>query len=414
MNPKTFCAAPWFGIRLDWDGQFRPCCQLDKNQSKFAGRKTYTIHDSTVDEWMGSDYSTYLRKELTQGNCLPECHKCWNKEDNTLKNLRHISNDSVTANSADNIEKTWVKSFVNRAPNYNKYRLMIADIKLSNVCNFACAMCSPTDSSKLFDRWGKDQESTIVKKILKNDPYYFKNIVKNYQSQRGYRHLRDILTNPITHLKLLGGEPLLDNDLFEILQSQPVEKQSKINLHFITNGSQSLVDAVQKLSGYKNVSFGVSLEGVGEVQDYIRSGSNWAVVSNNILSAHLSGITVNIAHILQAMSIFGLPNLLNWVSQHNIPIMVGLLYQPEYLSLSVLPANIKNRALNKIQNMDNISLINGDIYGDTLTVDKIISIIDNHPIMSDNHYQEFLDYITWYEQKSPLKLHQIQPELFTG
>ena len=184
-------------------------------------------------------------------------------------------------------------------------------------------------------------------------------------------------------------------------------------MHFITNGSQSLIDAVQKLSGYKNVSFVVSIEGVGQVQDYIRSGSDWSVVSNNILSAHWQGITVSVAHILQAMSIFGLSDLLNWVSLHNIPIMFGLLYNPEYLSISVLPADIKKQALEKIKNMENILLINGDIHsGKTLTIDFIYNIIDNHPIIANNQYQTFLEYVAWYEQKLPLKLQEIQPELF--
>ena len=77
---NTFCSAPWFQARIDWDGAYRPCCELSESASEFAGRTRYSLADTTVNEWMSGDYSQYLRKELSLGNQLPECSKCWQKE----------------------------------------------------------------------------------------------------------------------------------------------------------------------------------------------------------------------------------------------------------------------------------------------------------------------------------------------
>ena len=72
---KTFCAAPWFQARIDWDGKYRPCAEFNESNSEFVGTTQYSINDTTVDQWLSSEYSQYLRKELSQGKQLSECNQ---------------------------------------------------------------------------------------------------------------------------------------------------------------------------------------------------------------------------------------------------------------------------------------------------------------------------------------------------
>jgi organic radical activating enzyme len=413
MNNNTFCSAPWFRLRIDWDGQYRPCCELKVHQTEFKGQTKYSLQDSTVKQWMSSEYSQYLRQQLTNGVQLPECSACWQKEQHGILSLRQSTNDTVTNNRGNDLDNTWVKLFVKKNPSAEGYRVLSADVKLSNVCNFSCIMCNPSASSKIYDHWHNNIDNKFVQEHLTVDPVYFETIKQNYQTQRGYQHLVDLLTEPITHLKLLGGEPLLDKTLFQILDRQPESKKSQMHLHFVTNGSLSLVDAVDRLKQYKSVSFSVSLEGVGAIQDYARTGSIWSIIEKNILDAHRQGIQLSIQHTLQAVTVLKLPDLLSWCYKNQIAISFGILDNPDYLSISVLPDHIRQEIITNLNSVDNIKLLSPDHSEDnvgTLSVDNIKNIINNQPTHYEK-YPKFLEYVEWYQQKLTTKLAEICPLL---
>ena len=391
MISKTFCSAPWFGVRLNWNGTYAPCCEIDLSKTQFKGQIEYNIHNTTVDQWMTSDYLQYLKQSLDQGLCVSECSKCWVKEKSGVQSLRQITNNTSTGNCGENLENTWIKSFL-KNQNYKNYMVIMADVKLNNVCNFACAMCNPRDSSKIFDHWKNDQESYFVQQILQQEPKYFERIALNYQNQRGYQHLQDILKQPVKHLKLLGGEPLLDRQMLNMLLALDIQKKSSINLHFVTNGSQDILSIAQQLKDFLSVNFTVSLEGVGKVQDYVRQGSIWNQVEKNILQAVESGIRVDIGHTIQAMSVLGLHELINWSQKHNLKINHGLLHKPDYLSVSVLPQHLRQLALDRIQLPEVQNMIKKQNYA-----------IDKYPI--------FQQYVDWYQEKNLVKLQDLFPEL---
>lgn len=395
---KTFCSAPWFQVRIDWDGQYRPCGGINEKLSKFKGRTHYSLKDATVNEWMTSDYLQYVKQNLSCGTQLAECNSCWKKEQNNIVSLRQIANNTVSNNQGDNLENSWVKLFIDRAESYQDHLIISADVKLSNVCNFSCAMCSPNSSSKIYDRWKSDLDNKFVQLETTGQPKYFDEIVLNFHTQKGYKHLQDILDYPIKNLKVLGGEPLLDKELFRVLQQQPLDKKRQITLHLVTNGSQNLVRAVDKLQGYKSINFSVSLEGVGKIQDYIRSGGDWFQIEQNILEAKQHEISVSIHHTLQALSVLDLPDLLSWCRNNQLPIFFGLLENPTYLSVAVLPESIQKIVI------DNFSKIEDNI---------IINLINNANSIS-GQYQTFLEYIEWYERDFTTKLRDIQPLFYTG
>ena len=399
MNTNTFCAAPWFRIRIDWDGKFRSCCEIDATKSKFTGKKEYSLNDSTVHEFMTSDYLNYLRKELTQGNQLSECSRCWKKEANNVRSLRQSHVDTVTNTQDADVLKTWIPHFVRRAPEFDQYRITAADVKLSNVCNFSCVMCNPVSSSKIFETWNNNQDNKFVQLKLEQQPTYLQDIVATHQNLRSYQHLSDLLTQPLMQLQLLGGEPLLDKKMFSILAEQPAENKARISLNFITNGSQNLVAAVERLQGYKQVSFSISLEGVGVIQDWARTGSDWTEIEQNILAAQQQGILVAVAHTLQASTVIKLPALVRWCQQHQLQLDCGVLTDPSYLAVAVLSAKTRQQILDQYDVNDELER-------------SLYDLIANLPLAVDR-YDDFVEYVAWYERDSSIKLRDICPEIYT-
>jgi len=399
MNTNTFCAAPWFRIRIDWDGKFRSCCEINTAQSKFAGQKEFSLNDSTVHEFMTSDYLTYLRQELTQGNQLSECSRCWAKEANDVRSLRQSHVDTVTNTQDADLMKTWIPHFVRRAPDFDQYRITAADVKLSNVCNFSCVMCNPVSSSKIFDTWNNNQDNKFVQLKLQQQPTYLQDIVATHQQLKSYQHLSDLLTQPLMQLQLLGGEPLLDKKMFSILAEQPAENKAQISLNFITNGSQDLVAAVERLQGYKQISFSISLEGTGAIQDWARTGSDWTEIEQNILAAQQQGILVAVAHTLQASTVIKLPALIRWCQQHQLQLDCGVLTDPDYLSVAVLPTAIRQLILDQFDTGNELE-------------QSIHNLIASLPLSADR-YDDFLEYVAWYERDLNVKLRDICPEIYT-
>jgi len=402
----TFCSAPWFAVRLDWDGNYRPCCEFNEQDSKFTGVKNYSVTTNTVDEWMTSDYSQYLREKLSQGDQIPECNNCWQKEKNQITSLRQVTNNTMVKNKGNDLKNTWVSLYFNKLQDYKNYRLISADIKLSNICNFSCAMCNPHDSSKIYDLWKNDPANPFVEEKLKTNPTYFFDIANTYKTKKGYQHLSDILATPIRYLKVLGGEPLLDKDLFAILENLDPIKKSKISIHFVTNGSQNLLNAANKLKDFYSVSFNVSLDGIGPMQDYIRRGSNWESIEKNIIEAHEQGIKISINYTLQALTIFTLPELLIWAYCYNLPVAVGLLNTPDYLQVSVIPQHIQELAFNKL--LEHGAHANEKVKNQIENIKQLI--IDCPP--NSGLFQKFLNYIEWYESKSTQKLKNLCPEFY--
>jgi sulfatase maturation enzyme AslB (radical SAM superfamily) len=404
INPDTFCSTTWFNIRLDWDGKYRPCCHLDTTQSEFTGKKDFSLNDTSVDQWMTSDYSVYLRKNLTEGKKLPECRRCWFDEEHGFKSLRMSSNSTTSQINEIDPTKTWMASFV-KNKSFNDYRIVTADVKLSNVCNFSCVMCGPHFSSKLYDRWVKDPENKFIQQKLNAEPRYLIDIKKTYQDQRGHQHLVDILNQPLTHLKVLGGEPLLDKEMFKILESQPDSLKSRLSLLFVTNGSQDMVSAADRLQGYRDVTFSVSIDAYGQLQEYIRPGCDWQVVSDNVIRAHQKGLVVGVSCVLQALNVLGIRDLLQWSQTHGIDAKFNLLDEPEILAISVLPQEIKTRSLEILDTYQACVDENSSVFNKIIELKKIISGTDSN----EHLYTEFLEYINWHQKILPIKLQDILP-----
>jgi molybdenum cofactor biosynthesis enzyme MoaA len=400
MNSQTFCSAPWFQVRLDWDGHYRPCCEFNENLSNFPGNTKFSSENCSIEQWMGGEYSQYLREQLSNGVELAECQSCWNKEKYGFKSLRNIINDTTTKNHGDNIKSTWVASYLKTLKNYSEYYLISADIKLSNVCNFACIMCSPQDSSRIYDLWYKTQTNQFVQEQIKKDDKLFEKIIKVYGNDRTYKRFESIFNHPIKYLKFLGGEPLLDKNLLKMLNNLDPNKKSKITLHFVTNGSQNLTEFADQLKDFANITFTVSLESVGEMQDYARKGSDWAEIEKNILTAKNQGIHISISTVIQAVTLPNIDQLLTWVQKNDLSISFLPLTGFEYLDISVLPATIRQKTINKL-----------NLLSDDLNAKKLIDLIESY-LHHQEKYQKFLEYISWYEKDSVTKLQDLEPVFY--
>jgi molybdenum cofactor biosynthesis enzyme MoaA len=395
INKQTFCAAPWFAMRNQNSGEFRVCCEHDIESSEFNGKTIYNSDDS-LESWMNSDYQKYLREQLNNGVKVTECRKCWDREDSGLISLRQNINSMITNNRDTDLDNTWIPVYFKNKKDYVNDLLLIADIKINNVCNFSCAMCNARDSSLIYNEWASQPNNEFVSEYTDNNPDYFIEIKQAYQLKNGIQVLDEVLKNPIKFLKILGGEPLLNSKLIKRLTEIPESHRKKIDLVFITNGSVDLVDISQQLQGFNRICYTISTEATGNIQDYIRRGSNWIEIEKNIdnllkyKQTSSVDLDIEIHTTIQALNILYYADLRTWCKDRNLKHTITVLQVPEYLSLSVVNEELKQQV---------ISILKTLVLDDN--AEGLISILKDTKYNSELA-EKFVRFIKWYDPELKL------------
>ena len=395
LNKKTFCAAPWFSMRNQNTGEFKVCCEHSTESTDFVGRTKYNSNDS-LESWMNSDYQQYLRQQLNNGVKVNECRKCWDREDNGLTSLRQNINNMVTDSSGGNLDQTWLPVYFKNKNNYRNDLLLMADVKINNICNFSCAMCNAADSSIIHNKWSSQQHNEFVLEYTNTNASYFADIKDAYQEKNGMQVLDEVLTGSIKFLKLLGGEPLLNPKLLLRLTEIPEKQRKKINLMFITNGSVDLVDTSRKLAGFNSIYYIISIEATGSIQDYVRRGSSWETIQKNIdqflnyAKTSTDNLCVEVHTTIQSLNIAHYADLKTWCQDRNIKTTITMLETPAYLGLAILPDHIKQQAI------ENLTETNTD--SDTQALIIALENTKVNPIL----VEKFIRFIKWYDPKLEL------------
>jgi MoaA/NifB/PqqE/SkfB family radical SAM enzyme len=212
-------------------------------------------------------------------------------------------------------------------------QLEFLDISFANECNLTCKMCGPSASSK----WGR----LVTKHTdLKTYPYYQLN---NYADRSVHDILRSIDFKYVNTIKLQGGEPFIGNSL-ELMLQEIKNKGSleNISLRTSTNCTAFPKSIINDLLKFKNVSIALSVDGIDELCNYIRTGCSWAKVYKVItqwikLARTNPQIDLSISFTLQALNLHQFLLVKQWATDHNIRFSFDVLKGPIELSIYSLP-----------------------------------------------------------------------------
>jgi len=403
-SKDTFCVAPWFQIRNSNKMDKNVCCAI-------SSKITENIPSQSMSslEYLNSEPILDLKKDLSNGIKSEHCSKCWIDEENGVTSLRQQLN-SLLSFQKDFNSSNWMDVYFRKKNDFNSDIILSADIKVGNTCNYACVMCNPEDSSLIYANWMSDIDHPIVQSKLATDPDYLQRAKSfSFKNKQYIDYLNDIIENNknIRFLKFLGGEPFLDKFLMDKLRELPASKKEKLSLIFVTNASKDFSDIIDSLGDFKYIQCSVSLEGIGEVQEWARSGSDWNQVAQNVLKAvNNSKIDMAVLYTFQTATVLGFADLAKWCKNNNIKLGANIVYNPKCLSVKTLPDNIKKNLLTDIVNNKNIINNTETSYEDLLVK---VNDLEYDPSLRD----DFFAYIEWYEtNKNIKKLKNIFPELY--
>jgi len=403
-SKETFCAAPWFQIRNSNNMGKRVCCTISSEITKNIPSQSM----SSI-EYLNSEPILDLKKDLANGVKSKYCNICWLDEENGTRSVRQGLN-SLLSMQKDSDAPSWMDAYFSKKKDFTSDVILSADIKTGNTCNYACVMCTPEDSSMIYANWVSNKDHPIVRTKLEKDPTYLQRAKSFSVKNKKYMdYLDDIIgnNNNIKFLKFLGGEPFLDHFLLTKLRQLPDSVKNKLSLHFVTNASKDFSDIIDSLGNFKYIQCSVSLEGIGEVQEWARYGSDWNQVERHVLKGlYNPKIDLTVLYTFQTATVLGFQDLAKWCKSNNIKLVANIVYDPECLSVKTLPEDIKKNLLLEVASNKNIIDDAETSYQDLLVK---VNDLDYDPSLRN----EFFAYIEWYESnKNTKKLKNIFPELY--
>jgi hypothetical protein len=299
------------------------------------------------------------RLQIKEGKVPESCAKCFEEESKGIKSKRNW--ETMVWNERLNLPDIVSKM---NATGGMPVEIPYFDLRLGNLCNLKCVMCSPHDSSS----WIKDYKIQYPKYnsiSLINDSQWDRTMDYTWYKKSSFI---DSMKNQIQFIKELyfaGGEPLLIPEHYNILQWLVDKGHSKnVILRYNSNGTELPNHLIKLWEEFKLVKFNFSIDACGDKNDYIRYPSKWIDITNNLhkLDKTSDNIVVNVACAVNLLNVSYLDELVDWKISQNFNkvntkqygaglIGLHLVYLPSYLNVRVLPNNIKHQAILKINNL---------------------------------------------------------------
>lgn len=303
--PKNLCILPWIAVdrnrQAPGSASLSPCCL-------WKSKKNY----SNIDTFWNSEEMVNLRKEFLQGNRPDGCEVCWKNEDAGIKSMRQSVNQGRLERYNVRLDQTTLTV----PPTQVKFTV-------GKECNLACRMCLPEFSSKVQKVWEVlDRKAETEDDNVSVNPQY---ILENSKDL----HFVDII----------GGEPFYHKKAKNLLKNLIESGDSKhITVHITTNATRIDLDTIKLLKQFQDVVLSISIDGVGKLQEYIRPGCDWNVITDNIKLLKQHHISMQCVSTIGVLNILGLQELEDWCEQNNIHWgQPGLIEKPLELQPHNLP-----------------------------------------------------------------------------
>lgn len=157
-------------------------------------------------------------------------------------------------------------------------------------------------------------------------------------------------------LQFTGGEPIINKEHYDLLEGIPTEAKKRIRLRYASNLSYikfKKYDLIKIWNEFKHVNIKVSMDGVGDVYNYIRQDGDWDTVYANMMALNdQPGIDVAAGITVQAHNIYQMPEFYQFWKESPVDlkfITANILQTPNYLSPAIWQGEYRNAIIRKLR-----------------------------------------------------------------
>jgi hypothetical protein len=162
----------------------------------------------------------------------------------------------------------------------------------------------------------------------------------------------------VEQIYFAGGEPLMMEEHYLILEE--LERRGRFDVRLIYNTNFTHTDlkgnsVFEYWKQFKSVAVGASLDGMGHYGEYIRKGTDWAVVEQNRrdMLATCPQVDFYISPTLSIMNALHLPDFhQDWVAKGLLrpqDLNVNILQDPVHFRIDIAPAKYKQQLTARYQ-----------------------------------------------------------------
>ncbi len=356
---------PWIHQFVQADG-IKMCCSSSTK-----------LNASPLD-FFKSTYLSDVKNVIRQGNAPQECYQgCLKLEEQGYTSTRSLSLTD------------WYYS-IDTVPD----EILYLDLRHSNLCNFSCRSCEPSFSSEIAREIQNNQE--LSKYHTPTNIH-----LENHKSHQDIK----LLLPTIKRINFTGGEPLLIKENITVLEELIRLDNTDCELLITTNASVINNKIVELVKHFDRVHWTISLDAVSYVAEYVRNGTVWSTLVNNIKQILSTRQSVGFNTVLSAYSVLDINNLLVFFKNLKIEyadqpleIWFSICQDPFFLNPTVLNDGLKQTAIEQLQQaIDLLSTIDNNPERSIQTLKSLQNNL-NECIMNTSSYDTFVNYTLELDQ----------------
>ena len=355
----SFCVMPFVHAFVT-SNAIGPCCAYIGNP-KLNSTKTY---------WESKQLKN-IQQNMLNNIRDKGCSICWDKEDRGFSSLRQHSNQ---------IYKEHIDNIKNNLEIKNPFYL---DLRLGNLCNLKCRMCTSEWSSQIAEEMlsnpNENWDDTPTQKIIEIN-------------ENTWELLEDWIPD-VKRVFMTGGEPtIIKRNLDYINKIIETGYAKNIELIFTTNATNVNKKFLEIGEKFKSVHFSVSIDAVNDLANYIRFPSNWQTIKNNLNTIGQENYGVSINTTIQWLNMTRLNEMFKFIEEYIASkpkqfagVWFQLVTHPNYLDPINAPKFIKEKAIHDINIFLNTStMLQDEKYSSILQGEFKQSLISSKEFLENN------------------------------
>jgi organic radical activating enzyme len=338
-------------------GEVFLCCDSASQES------IGNVNENTLEEIFNGEKIKSVRQQMANGQHPARCYKCFQREAQGIESFREQSNklyyhqqsnklyyhhehliDKAILNNHEHLIDKAIKN------NYEveDFKLYYWDFRCSNLCNFSCRSCTLALSSK----WYEDHKALYGN--VDGHSVNKKGVIQFTDNQIAQvKGIIDKDINDVECVYFAGGEPLINDMHYYILEKLIKAKRFDCQLHYNTNLSTLHYKNYDLLEMWSNwnkglkITVGVSIDAIGPRAEYIRHGMKWSKIEENLKKLlQIPYIQVVITPVTSLFNVMHLPDYLDYfIEYHKMSSddiwLHNVLDDPTYYHIASLPHHMK-------------------------------------------------------------------------
>lgn len=334
-----FCSVPWLSLSLGPTGHYSLCCEADHtahiNKDRISSSQPIEFH------WNG-EFMKSIRRQFIEGEIPDICRSCKKNESAGIRSRRQRVNQRYLGEDSPLTTHPLVRDLLEKTANdgASSTGILEVDLAIGNTCQLRCIQCSPSYSRSVlkdYKKLGWDYNDKNRRPIKIEDRVDYQDSMMHGV----FDQIKETI-HSIKYIKFMGGEPTITRPLLEFLDWCIEHGHHRHLTILLCINAVTVSDKfIQTLQQFERVLLGISVDGVGGLDEWIRFPTNWERKIKNISRLIKAFPDAYINTTLCNLNIHNLPTLIEWCRSQGYRHSITRLNWPEIFSIQHFPEDTK-------------------------------------------------------------------------